>query len=145
VSYRTSVTNPILFVVEAFNLTAGQRLTGVAAFMRDNAIAVSRPRPEVAWLTFVGEHDLTTTAETTRLLERLVADNSIVVADLSSVTFMDSQLLACLVAASRHAIQVGHEFRLYVRDNRSVTVVLEATGLHEHFSVFVKETDALGD
>jgi anti-sigma B factor antagonist len=81
-----------------------------------------------------GEIDmLTAPALRTRLDEHLPTA-SLLVLDLSQVTFLGSAGLAVLVAAKEDADRLGHTLRL-VPGSRIVTRALEATGLLTLFDV----------
>jgi hypothetical protein len=58
--------------------------------MKGNSINVSSRRDGVAMGEFVGEHDLTTKAETSQLLTQLATEKDMVVVDLCPSTFTDS-------------------------------------------------------
>src|SRR5262245_7492289 len=64
---------------------------------------VSYPRPGVAVLTCAGDHDMTTKEETGTLLAVLVAENDLVVVDVSDARFIDSSFVNNLLRADRLA------------------------------------------
>ena len=70
------------------------------------------PRPGVAVVACTGEHDLTTKDETGRLLRLLVAENDLVVVDVSQAQFIDSSFVNNLLKADRLARERGTAFRL---------------------------------
>jgi anti-anti-sigma regulatory factor len=90
---------------------------------------------------FCGEHDVASD-DTRSLLERLVAENSLVVADVCSATFIDSSFLSCLLVAERDATERGHDLRLLVCDTPSIETVLKVSGLNEHFRI-IASRDAI--
>ena len=87
-------------------------------------------------LAIKGEIDVSTAPE---LRDRLltVAQNGqrVVVVDLSEVTFLDSTALGVLVSGLKRLRADGGDLRLVVT-GRSVSKVLEITGLVEVFSIF---------
>jgi anti-anti-sigma factor len=90
------------------------------------------------------EHDLVTRASTEvdQLLKRLAADNGLVVIDLSSVTFIDSSFIACVLVADRQATENGNDVRIYVRDNSNVANVLKISGLAERLRIDTTHAEA---
>lgn len=91
---------------------------------------------EATVLAIKGEIDVSTAPELRdRLLAVAQAGRRVVVVDLSEVTFLDSTALGVLVSGLRRLRAEGGDLRLVVT-GRSVTKVLEITGLVEVFSIF---------
>lgn len=85
-------------------------------------------------LHVAGEVDTLTAPLLTEQLEQRLSSGSLLVLDLSAVTFLGSAGLAALVAAKDQAQQQGRGLRL-VCGSRIVTRALEATGLLSLFDV----------
>jgi len=87
-------------------------------------------------LSVRGEIDVSTAPELRdRLLSVAQEGYSTVVVDLSEVTFLDSTALGVLVSGLKRFRAAGGDLRLVVT-GRSVTKVLEITGLVEVFPIF---------
>jgi anti-sigma B factor antagonist len=87
-------------------------------------------------LSVRGEIDVSTAPELRdRLLGVAQDGHSTVVVDLSEVTFLDSTALGVLVSGLKRFRAAGGDLRLVVT-GRSVTKVLEITGLNEVFPIF---------
>jgi anti-anti-sigma factor len=72
-----------------------------------------------------GEHDLTTKAEMSELLERLLGENDLVVVDVSEAAFVDSSFLHALLEADRDARLREKRFRLQVGSAALVKKAIE--------------------
>jgi len=72
-----------------------------------------------------GEHDLTTKAEMSELLSRVIRDNDLVVVDVSQAAFVDSSFLHVLLTADRDARSRGKRFRLQVGSAALVSKAIE--------------------
>ncbi len=103
--------------------------------MTISAVEVVQKDSDTVVARFVGDHDLTTRDETHTLLQTLVADNTVVVVDLSDATFIDSSLLHNLMEADSTARARGMSVRLQLGGNAGVRRVLELIGLLDHFEV----------
>jgi anti-anti-sigma factor len=77
---------------------------------RHAAITVSRQDDSVAVVALEGEHDLASAQEATRVFERLVAEGTGVVVDLSRTTFVDTTTVHALVVGRRLAGEAGVRF-----------------------------------
>lgn len=87
-------------------------------------------------LSVRGEIDVSTAPELRdRLLGVAQEGHSTVVVDLSEVTFLDSTALGVLVSGLKRFRAAGGNLRLVVT-GRSVSKVLEITGLIEVFPIF---------
>jgi anti-sigma B factor antagonist len=91
---------------------------------------------DIPVLAVRGEIDVSTAPE---LRDRLVQINqrgtTTVVVDLSEVSFLDSTALGVLVSGLKRFRSAGGDLRLVVT-GRSVSKVLEITGLHEVFKIY---------
>jgi len=92
-------------------------------------ITVDSPRPEVAVVTFAGEHDLATRESVADLLETLVGQHHLVVADFSDAEFVDSSLLQVLVETERRARERGSSFRIQLGTAAIVERAFEISGI----------------
>ena len=110
--------------------------------MSDDAANVSYPRQGLAVVVFCGEHDLATKDETVALLERLMAENTRVVVDLCSATFVDSSFISCLLAARKSAAEHNHDLRILVDGNPTITAVFRVSGIGEHLAIVATRDEA---
>ena len=88
-------------------------------------IEVLRPRPGVAVVECKGEHDMATRDQIRDLFAGLVAENDLVVIDLSEAQFIDSSFLLNLVRAHRASQKRGTTMCLQVGTDRIVSRMLE--------------------
>ncbi|MGH9297334.1 MAG: STAS domain-containing protein [Acidimicrobiales bacterium] len=87
-------------------------------------------------LSIRGEIDVSTAPELRdRLLEVSQKGQNTVVVDLTEVTFLDSTALGVLVSGLKRFRAADGDLRLVVA-GRSVSKVLEITGLNEVFPIF---------
>ncbi len=87
-------------------------------------------------ISVVGEIDVATAPSLReRLANQEAADASVVVVDLSGVTFLDSTALGVLVGAYRRLDDAGGALRLVVVEPR-ILKVLEITDLISVFPIF---------
>jgi anti-sigma B factor antagonist len=96
-------------------------------------IGVDRIDAGVAVVDVLGEHDLTTASELSQRLDSLLGEGLGIVVDLSRATFIDSSVLAALLAASRDAGARGSGFAVTVPADEAdgVRRVIEVTGLDQ--------------
>jgi anti-anti-sigma factor len=104
---------------------------------------VHQPCPGVAVVEALGEHDLATRDETAELLARLVAENQLVVVDISETLFIDSCFLNNLAKAQRAAKERGNIVVLQVGTETIVQKVLEITKFLDHFDHVSSRDEAL--
>jgi anti-anti-sigma factor len=99
--------------------------------MRADDLRIEHPRPDTAVVVLTGEHDVSTSPRLESLLASLLAENSVVVADLSEVEFLDSSVINSLVEATRSASAQRHAcaFRLQIGSEAIVHRILEITGV----------------
>lgn len=87
-------------------------------------------------LRVCGEVDATTVARLQTQLDRMLARSpSILVLDVSDVSFLSARGLAALVEARHTAVRAGVDLRL-VCGNRAVSRPLEATGFDRFFTCY---------
>jgi anti-anti-sigma factor len=92
-------------------------------------IRVERPTEDAVVAVFLGDHDLADRDETGTLLQSLIDENALVVADLSEATFIDSAMLHLLLVADGAARVRGKTFRLQLGTADIVRRALELSGL----------------
>src|SRR4051812_43748531 len=92
-------------------------------------VVVLRPRQGVAIVECRGDHDLTTSKELEALLAEVIAENDLVVINLSEATFVDSSFLHNLVKAGRLARRSGSTMRLQLGSAPVVRTALSSSGL----------------
>ncbi len=90
-----------------------------------------------------GEHDLTCRDELGRLLSELVAENELLVVDVSEATFVDSSFIHNLVKANRLAGERGAQFRLQHSTELIVRRALEVSGIFAHLDSVSTREEAL--
>jgi anti-sigma B factor antagonist len=108
-------------------------------------IGVDRIEPDIAVIAVVGEHDLTTAPKLREQLDALLDEGLGIVVDLSGTTFIDSSVLATLLAASRDARERGSGFAVTVptQEADGVRRVIEVTGLDQVLAMVGDRADAL--
>ncbi len=104
---------------------------------------VSYPRPGAAVVECTGGHDMTTRQETDQLFTELVAENDVVVIDISEAQFIDSSFVNNLLKADRLAREEGKVFRLQVATAPIVRRVLEIGGVLEKLDHAATREEAL--
>ena len=92
-------------------------------------VDVEYPAPGTAVITFRGEHDLMARVELRGLLELLVEQNPLVVADFSEALFVDSTTLHALLDADMAARVRGRKFRLQLGTGAIVRTAFEMSGV----------------
>jgi anti-anti-sigma factor len=106
-------------------------------------ICVTSPGHGVAVVELKGEHDFATRTEMTTLLGQAVANNDLVVVDVSDALFIDSSFLHNLVKAHRAADARGSSFVLQMGTAHIVRRALEISGLLERLDVAHTRAEAL--
>jgi anti-anti-sigma factor len=104
---------------------------------------VSHPQPGVAVVECAGEHDMTTKDETAVLLSALIAENDLVIVDVSDARFIDSSFVNNLLRADRLARDRGSRFRLQVATAPIVRRVLEISGILDKLDIATTRDEAL--
>ena len=98
---------------------------------RTDEIRVERPTAGSAVVVLTGQHDLSNSLELEQLLDSLIADTKLVVADASEAEFVDSTILNTLVRSHRQAAAVGCTFRVQLGTTAIVHRAFELTGVLE--------------
>jgi len=106
-------------------------------------VVVLRPSEANAVVELVGEHGLETRDELRELLTGLVAENDLVVIDLSKTTFIDSSVLENMARADTIARERGSHLRLQLGDGKVVRTTLEISGLLAHLDCVTSRAEAL--
>ena len=108
-------------------------------------VVIEDPGPRKAVVRFVGEHDLSERDDVGRLLNALLDENDLVVADFSDAVFVDSTMMHVLVEAEMEARRRGVRFRLLLGTQAIVARAFELTGLAERLNVAWSREEALAD
>jgi anti-anti-sigma factor len=98
---------------------------------RTDEIRVERPTADSAVVVLTGQHDLSNSPDLERLLDSLIAETKLVVADVSEAEFVDSTIPDTLVRMHRQAAEVGRTFRVQLGTEAIVRRVFELTGVLE--------------
>src|SRR5688500_246694 len=109
------------------------------------AVFVEQTAEQAAVVHFTGEHDLATRTEVQELLQTLVMDNDLVVADVTDAQFIDSSLLSALFVANATARDRGSRFRLQLGTAAIVRRALEVSGVLEGIECVSSREEALRD
>ena len=99
--------------------------------------------PGTAVVEVLGEHDLSTRDETAELFRRLVAENNLVVIDISEAHFIDSSFLNNLINARIVAREQDHTVLLQVGTHPEVRRMLEITKFLDRFDHVSSREEAL--
>ena len=106
-------------------------------------LKVLQPKADTAVVEVLGEHDLGTRDETAELFARLVAENELVVIDVSEARFIDSSFLNNLASAQRAAKEVDRTVLLQVGTGPIVKRLLEVSSFLTHFDYVSSREEAL--
>ena len=106
-------------------------------------IEVLYPSPGEAVVECTGEHDMTTREEVDRLFGLLVAENELVVIDVSEARFIDSSFVNNVLKADRLARQKEKVLRLQIGTTPIVRRVLEISGIVEKLDCVESRNEAL--
>jgi anti-anti-sigma regulatory factor len=106
-------------------------------------IRVERPAEDAVVAIFVGDHDLADRDETGNLLQSLIDENALVVADLSEATFIDSAMIHLLLLADGAARVRGKTFRLQLGTADIVRRALELSGVLKRIDSASSRDEAL--
>jgi anti-anti-sigma factor len=90
-----------------------------------------------------GEHDIATNEQLGRLLTELVANNDLVVVDVSEAKFLDSTFLHNIVKADRLGRERGTFVRLQIGAEAIVMRSLEVSGILTRIDHAHSREDAL--
>lgn len=112
---------------------------GAAPFQADTETVA----PGVQLIRIAGDLDIDTCVAASKLIRaEMVQPATVVLLDLSAVTFCSSSGLRVLIQASQHAAESGVELRI-IGAGRPVLRPLQVTGLDRHLHVFSTTADAL--
>jgi anti-anti-sigma factor len=106
-------------------------------------VRVEHPDDERAVVVLAGEHDLSTAPELRALLEQLVDENRVVVADLSAARLADSTTLNVLVKAKVAADARDCRFRVQMGPDALLHRLFEVAGLIDAMEVVATREEAL--
>ena len=106
-------------------------------------IEVLYPSPGAAVVECTGEHDMTTRDDLDRLFGLLVAENELVVIDVSEARFIDSSFVNNVLKADRLARQKAKALRLQIGTTPIVRRVLEISGVVEKLDCVDARDEAL--
>ena len=106
-------------------------------------LEVSLPRPGVAAVALKGEHDLSTEAELRSLLQMLVADQPLVLVDVTDAEFIDSSVIHTLMLADREARALHHRFVLVAGTAPFVNTALRISGVIDYLECAGSVEEAL--
>jgi len=90
---------------------------------------VLHPRADVAVIVMLGEHDLCTAEELRRVLSKLLAENKLLVVDLSHASFIDSSCIQNLLNVQKQALATNRQLIIQTGNNQRVLRVLEISGV----------------
>ena len=94
-----------------------------------NDVLVERPADGTAVVVFSGEHDLHSAPEVKELLDSLLREDDMVVADFSSAEFVDSAILGVVLETHARAVILGKVFRLQLHTTHIVRRAFEIAGV----------------
>jgi anti-anti-sigma factor len=106
-------------------------------------VGVEHPISGAAVVKFTGEHDLATRDDLRELLDSLVEDNDLVVADFSEAMFVDSTTMHALLDADMAARARGKKFRLQLGATAIVRTAFELSGLVKRLDCVHSRQEAL--
>lgn len=108
-------------------------------------VQVDYPTLGTAVITFGGEHDLVARDELRALLDDLVDQNTLVIADFSEAEFVDSTTLHALLDADMAARMNGRGFRIQLGTESIVRAAFELSGVLNRLDYADSRAEALGD
>jgi anti-anti-sigma factor len=91
-------------------------------------LTVQQPREGAAVVVFSGEHDVATAEAVKTMLDSLVKQNELVVADVSEAEFVDSSTLNALLRTARIAQERGVCFRVQLGTAAIVERAFQVSG-----------------
>ena len=106
-------------------------------------VLVERPADGTAVVVFSDEHDLATKGEVTELLDSLLSENHLLVADFSSASFVDSSMLQVILATNQKAQEQGKVFRLQLGTADIVRRAFEICGVFDTVQHVATREEAL--
>ena len=113
--------------------------------MSARKVDIDRSERGVAIVTLTGEHATYTAEKLGRELEALLEEGCGVVVDLTDATFLDSSVVAVILAARAIAAERGLKFALVMHDHTGPAVrrLFELTGLRSVLTVTSSRDAAL--
>ncbi|HEY3693326.1 MAG TPA: STAS domain-containing protein [Pseudonocardiaceae bacterium] len=105
---------------------------------------VAEHSPDMRVITVTGEVDALTAQQLLDCLITHLTAARVVVVNLDGVRYLASSGLRALFEANEFATHQGHHLRL-VSKSRTANLVLETTGLREHFTFADTVPEALND
>lgn len=100
-------------------------------FAGEPRLEVFFPASGIAVVVFIGHHDRSTSDRARRTLSTVLkgmAPGEILVADLSSATFIDASIIGCLAEADKRAAELAVDFHVDAGEEPSVRDALDAAG-----------------
>jgi anti-anti-sigma factor len=104
-------------------------------------VKVERPTPGTVVVNFMGEHDLVARQELRELLDSLVEENEVVVANVSQAQFVDSSTIQALIDADALARVWGKTFRLQLGTAAIVRMAFEISGILERIECIPEDAE----
>ena len=108
-----------------------------------NRVDVSWHDTDIALVSLVGEHDLSTADQLQRQLELLLRSREAVIVDLSAAEFIDSSVLQNLIRADKFAQQGETRLTLQLGTAPAVIKLLEVSGLDKYFVLASSREEAI--
>ena len=115
---------------------------GVAPTLEDVQVERSADGTAVV-VVFSGEHDLAARDAVKNLLDSVLSEADLLVADFSSATFVDSSMLNVLFTTNDQARQLGKTFRLQLGTAAIVRRAFEICGVFEAVEHVATREEAL--
>ena len=106
-------------------------------------VLVERPTSGTAVVVFSGEHDMATKGEVKDILDALLREDDLLVADFSSASFVDSSILSVLLDTNEQARELGKTFRLQLGTADIVRRAFEICGVFEAVERVATREEAL--
>lgn len=97
--------------------------------MAPTEVLVERPLDGTAVVVFSGEHDLASAREVRELLDSLLQQDDLLVADFSSAQFVDSSILGVVLDTQARANELGKVFRVQLRTTDIVRRAFDIAGV----------------
>lgn len=107
-------------------------------------VEVTYHETDIAIVTLLGEHDLSTRDELERVFRQLVRSGEQIIVDLSRVEFIDSSVLRNLLIATSQGHERGLSVTLQLSTEPRVRRVLQVTGLLDRLPCAVTREEAIG-
>ena len=106
-------------------------------------LSIERPAESSAVVVLSGDHDIAHAEELDRLLASLVAENEVVVVDVTAAQFIDSSVINAFVRAKNAASSAGRAFRLQLGTHAIVERALAVSGVLEFLECVRSREEAL--